>query len=88
MVPCIHVVTGGTWTAAGLIERQPLMFRLVRWRSLRAHAAMDASVSLRQQCRPRAVSLVQCSATAMTPISRTFIIQKQRSDRLIKGAEV
>ena len=64
-----------TWTAAGLMERQPLMLRLLRWRSFRAHAAMEASVSLRQQCRPRDLNALQFSATATTPMSctcRTF----------------
>ena len=61
----------GTCTAAGLMDRQPLMLRLLRWRSFSAHAAMDASVSFRQQCRPRAISLLQFSATATTPMSRT-----------------
>ena len=64
-----------TWTAAGLMERQPLMLRLLRLRSFRAHAAMEASVSLRQQCRPRDLNALQFSATATTPMSctcRTF----------------
>ena len=60
-----------TCTAAGLMDRQPLMLRLLRWRSFSAHAAMEASVSFRQQCRPRAVNLLQFSATATTPMSRT-----------------
>ncbi len=63
----------GTCTAAGLMDRQPLILRLLRWRSFSAHAAMDASVSLRQQCRPKAVSLLQFSATATTPMSRTYM---------------
>lgn len=72
-----------TWTAAALMERQPLTLRLPRWRSLSAHAAMEVSVSLRQQCSPSARSPLQFSATAMTPMSRTCIIMRHEDNAWI-----
>ncbi len=70
---CLLMSRLRTWTAAALMERQPLTLRLQRWRNLSAHAAIEASVSLRQQCSPSAVSPLQFSATATIPMSRTCI---------------
>ena len=77
-----------TWTAAALMERQPLTLRLLRSRSLSAHAAMEASVSFRQQCSPSAVSPLQFSATATTPMSRTCIIAWHEGNARTRGVHL